>query len=102
MYICLCVSLFICLCVSRFLTLPGRQRTSQWVYPRGEGGYNTSLDKTPAAHHVDEDDYGKTPEHMGKYSSIAKYKDEAAKAGDVSELEHFLSDVVIHKPGDVW
>ena len=60
--------------------------TSQRVYPRGEGGYNTSLEKTPAAHHVDEDDYGKTPEHMGKYSSIAKYKDDAAKAGDVSSF----------------
>ena len=63
--------------------------TSQRVYPRGEGGYNTSLEKTPAAHHVDEDDYGKTPEHMGKYSSIAKYKDDAAKAGDVSSLGLF-------------
>ena len=63
--------------------------TSQRVYPRVEGGYNTSLEKTPAAHHVDEDDYGKTPEHMGKYSSIAKYKDDAAKAGDVSSLGLF-------------
>ena len=33
---------------------------------------------------VDEDDYGKTPEHMGKYSAIAKYKEDAAKEGSVS------------------
>ena len=45
----------------------------------------TSLDKTPAgAHHVDEDDYGKTPEHMGR--NIASLKEDAANAGDVSNV----------------
>ena len=52
---------------------------------RGSGDYMTSLDKTPAgAHHVDEDDYGKTPEHMGR--NIASLKEDAANAGDVSNV----------------
>lgn len=38
---------------------------------------------------VDEDDYGKTPEHMGKYSAIAKYKEDAAKEGSGAKDDPF-------------
>ena len=57
--------------------------TPQFLLLRGASQF---IDEETPGHDkfVDEDDYGKTPEHMGKYSAIAKYKEDAAKEGSVS------------------